>query len=48
MAIKIIKEPDIVMTQEEHDRLFQEYQRTMMHTYNPVSFETWVRSKRHD
>ena len=46
MAVNIIKEPDIYITQEEHDRYYQEWQQQNMFTTAPVSFETFVRRKK--
>lgn len=43
MTIKIIKESDIYLTQEERDRLYREWQKSNMYTTEPVSFETFVR-----
>ena len=47
MSIKIIDEgPELVLTQAEYDRLFCEYQRSMMHYAGPyIGFETWVRQR---
>lgn len=43
MAIKIIQEPDIYLTQEEYDRLSREWTAANSYTTAPVSFETFVR-----
>ncbi len=45
MAIKVVKEPDIHLTQGEIERLRPEYRRSQMYTTQPVSFETWLRSR---
>jgi len=47
VSIKIIDEgPELVLTQAEYDRLFCEYQRSMMHYAGPyIGFETWVRQR---
>ena len=46
MAIKIIEEPDIYLTQAEHGRLSREYQQAISFHANPPSFETWVRARK--
>ncbi len=45
MAIKIIDaEPDIYLTQAEHDRLWNKYQNAFaFYSGTPPSFETWVK-----
>ena len=45
MTIKIIPGPVIHLTQEEHDRLFSEWQKSQMYTAMPVSFEIYVRQR---
>lgn len=47
MSIRIIDSgPEIVLTQDEYERLFHEYQEMMMfYAGPPISFETWVRQK---
>lgn len=42
MAIKILKEPDVYLSQEEHERLQREYASMTMYMVNPPSFEVWV------
>lgn len=44
MAIKIMEEPDIHLSRDEHDRLRQEYERRCQFMVDPPSFEKWVRS----
>lgn len=44
MAIKIIRERDIHLTQAEHDRLRREYQQLCSHMVDPPSFEAYVQA----
>lgn len=47
MSIKIIPEPDVYVTQEEIERLRQEYAKAMSYYSGPVpSFETWVKQRK--
>lgn len=46
MGIRIKPEPDIEITQEEHDRYHQEWLKANQYTTMPVSFETFVRNKK--
>lgn len=46
MAIKIIKEPDIYLTQEEHDRLHRAWEKSNRYTTEPQSFEDFVASQK--
>lgn len=46
MAIKIIPEPDIHITQAEMERLRPEWEASQRMTVRPVSFETWLRQRR--
>jgi len=44
--IKIIKEPDVVLTRSEHSRLLEEYHKVMSYyAGTDISFEDWVRSR---
>lgn len=45
MAIKIIPERDIHLTQAEHERLRREYQQLCTYMVDPPSFEVWVRQR---
>jgi hypothetical protein len=45
MSIKVIPEPDVYVTQDELERLRQEYAKAMAYYAGPVpSFETWVKN----
>lgn len=44
MAIRIIKEPDISLTQTEYERLLRKWESEQQYTTAPTSFETWLRS----
>jgi hypothetical protein len=46
MAIKIIDEPDIYLTRDEHERLYRMWERCNRHTTEPQSFESFVRSQK--
>ncbi len=46
MAIKIIPEPDIHITQAGLERLRPEWEASQRMTVRPVSFETWLRQRR--
>jgi sulfur relay (sulfurtransferase) DsrC/TusE family protein len=47
MAVKIIEEPDIYLTPEEHNQLMGEYQRAYMHYFGtPPTFETFVKNRK--
>lgn len=47
MAIHIINpDPDIFITQDEHDRLWADYQRMCMFMVDPPPFERYVRDHR--
>lgn len=44
MAVKIIKEPDVYLTQSEYNRLMAEYHKAFsMYAGTPPTFEEWVR-----
>lgn len=45
MAIRIIKEPDISITQTEYERLLREWESEQQYTTAPTSFETWLRNR---
>lgn len=45
MAIKIIPEHDIYLTQREHEKYQQEYSRDCMMMAYPPSFEEYVKQK---
>ena len=45
MAIRIINEPDIVLTRSEYERLYREWESHQQYTAAPTSFETWLRSR---
>lgn len=46
MGIKIIDEPDIYLTREEHERARREYEKCCSMMVDPPSFETWVRRRK--
>jgi len=46
MAVQIIKEPDIFITQEEHERFYREWELANRFTTAPVSYETYVRRQK--
>lgn len=46
MSVKIIPEPDIHVTQEEYERLYDAWINAMKYTTAPVSFEVWVRRQK--
>ena len=43
MTIRIIKEPDIYITERERSRLLPEWERSQRMTTRPVSFKEWLR-----
>ena len=44
--IKIIEEPEIVLTRSEHSRLLEEYQKVMSYYSGPqMGFDDWVRAR---
>lgn len=43
MSIRIIEEEEILLTQEEHERLQREWQESQRYTTAPCSFEVWLR-----
>ena len=44
--IKIIEEPDIVLTRSEHTRLLEEYKKIMTYYAGEVlPFEQWVKAR---
>lgn len=45
MTIRLIKEPDIHLTQAEHERLSRQWQAEQQYTTAPQSFETWLRRR---
>ena len=45
MAIKIIDEDEIRLTQAEHARYMREWKAAMAYTVDPIPFEAWVRQK---
>ncbi len=47
MAIRIIEEEDIEITQEEYDRYYHEYTNSMQYHVCPPSFEAWLRRRLH-
>ncbi|GEM_PF-4389128 len=49
MSIRIVEEPEIVLTRSEHDRLHQQYEMTHRYwsaTVPPPTFEEWLRMSR--
>lgn len=46
MSIKIIEEPEITLTRDEHDRLQREWQASQSMTTSPQTFEQYVRSQK--
>lgn len=40
--IRIIDEPVIELTQQEHRRLLAEYANSTMYEFQPPDFETWL------
>ena len=45
MSIRIIEEPEIVLTRSEHDRLHREWVQSQSHTTAPRDFESWLRQR---
>lgn len=45
MGIRIIDEPDIVLTHDEHERLSREWEAAQRMTVAPLSFEAWLRRR---
>lgn len=45
MAIEIINEEPVRITQAEMERLWPEYRSSQKYTTRPVSFETWLRDR---
>lgn len=44
--IKIIDEPDVVLTRSEHSQLREEYTKVMSYYAGvPISFEEWVKAR---
>ena len=43
MTIRILKEPDVFVTQAELERLVPLYRSSQKYTVEPVSFDTWLR-----
>lgn len=47
MSIKIIKEPDLQLTEAELNRYRQEYQKAMMFRVGPYpTLEEWIRGRK--
>lgn len=44
MAIKIIPERDIHLTQAEYERLYREWRQACMYMVDPPSFEVYVQA----
>lgn len=44
MSIRVIDEPDILLTRSEYERLRREWESEQQYTTAPTSFETWLRS----
>lgn len=45
MSIRIIEEPELVLTRQEYDRLYREYLQTVMFMVDPPSFEQFLRGR---
>lgn len=46
MSIRIQEEPEIVITQAQHEAYYDEYQKSRQFYAGPsVSFETWLRGR---
>jgi len=46
MSIKIAKEPDVVLTPKEYQRLYRDWIQSQQMTTHPQDFESWVRGKK--
>lgn len=46
MSIRVIDEPDILLTRSEYERLRREWESEQQYTTAPTSFETWLRNRR--
>lgn len=45
MTIRIIKEPEIVLTESAHEQLRRQWEAEQRYTAAPQSFETWLRQR---
>lgn len=47
MTIRLVKEPEIVLTESEYVRLLRQWESEQQYTAAPRSFEAWLRDRGH-
>ncbi len=47
MAIRIVEQEDVEITQAEYDKYYKEYVTSTQYHARPLSFETWLRHRLH-